>query len=770
MPAWKRGIIQRRRAKQEAGAGKVKEAGREFEPIWKNSLACSQNDFVKRKQRKEMEKESNYEKMGGEEKEKYDQREDNTGKWRGRRIQMERTQERDIVDEMKEKDSDSNKGIKARDRDNAICPLISGIHTIKAENIIIIENRKGEREKAQRNGETENEYGLKQRMKMDLKKFLADGENMAEVCASEVLIIHPSIKEEKLKEDRKRRNEDESKITLSGTEKMGDEIEVTRVSQLISKFGRNCKLSCRSKSSDSFIPMEKLGQVKNQERERRDRKDECKPEGRGNAFGGVPKCSFSFSEQVYKEGRVLERRYSDCRKRQSEEVVEKGTKREEERKHSRNEEANEPDRNSQLCTFKAEMNRSKELSRQKGMIINNNKSDGREIKMEEIHRDKSDRKQETESMKVVDPVVNFSDGEVDSQSNTEERGMSVSWDETRHDGVIQAAEREKEREEDLLGEDYIAPSQSSSSSSSPSPPLGHTQPAMSRIYNLKPVTSRAGVCITERNLDVQTHTGGMIKIRSGGQFPPGPLKIKKEISSLRSVQHQVEQLHLQEQEVQKQNDEEASQKTSFQDQNIDMQKSQPHTIPKPSSEPRAQTQLPQISTSTTNSTNAQIEPTVRTTPLFTIRSASGGPGKRGATITITPRKPGPPGTPSSTVTTPKVSSSSVTPPKAPRNTPELRKNRYPTAEEIQVIGGYQNLERSCLLKNRASPKMLRVCFDDSQLESVCTYPSEESALGEQGYSNDWRGTEEKREDKDEEEEDEDGLIGAGRGINRVLRV
>ncbi|KAM9496032.1 uncharacterized protein ppp1r18 [Clarias gariepinus] len=886
MPAWKRGIIQRRREKQEAGGEKIREAaGREFEPetvsvepIWKNSLACSQNGFVKRKQRKEIEKESNYEKMGGEEKEKHDKREDNIWKWRDRGIQMERTQERYIIDKTKEKDSDSEKGIKVRERDKAICPPISGIHINKAENIIIIENRKKQREKAKRDGEGENEYGLKQLMKMDLKRFLADGENMAEICASEMLIINPSIKEEKLKEVRKQGNEDKNKLALSGTEQIGDKIECTRVSELISKFGKNCKLSCRSKSSDCFIPMEKFKEVKKKERKKKDRKDECKTEGSVNAFGGMAKRSFSFSEQVYKEGRVLERSYSDCRKRLRK-------KREEERKHSGNKGVNETDRNLEICTFKWEMNRFNELNKQKGIIINNNKSDGTEIKMEEIPRDKNDKKQQTESIKTVDPVVNFPDGEMESQSNKEERGMSMTCNETvhhrgeqlvphsvfygcseqsfsksdrnerrgverklswkaersltrveslrerilqkerggtgggderareaemesrqevaspqslsqldvtrevskaelpvcvppslsaeqefsvltkRHDGVIEAATREKEREEDLLGEDYIAPSQSSSSSSSPSPPLGQTQPAMSRIYNLKPVTPRVGVCITERNLDVQTHSGGMIKIRSGGKFPPGPLKITKEISSLRSVQHQVEQLHLNEQEVQKQNDEEASQKTSFQDQNIDMQKSQPHTISKPSSEPRVQTQLP-----TTNSTNAQIEPTRRTTPLFTIRSATGGPGKRGATITITPRKSGPTGTPSSTVTTPKVSTSSVTTPKAPRNAPEQRKNRYPTAEEIQVIGGYQNLERSCLVKNRGSPKMMRVCFDDSQLECVCTYPSEESVVGEEGFSNDGRSTEEKKEENDEEEEDEDGLIGAGRGINRVLRV
>ncbi|KAI5627702.1 phostensin [Silurus asotus] len=321
----------------------------------------------------------------------------------------------------------------------------------------------------------------------------------------------------------------------------------------------------------------------------------------------------------------------------------------------------------------------------------------------------------------------------------------------QQDGVIHVQENKKEREEDLLGKKYIPPSQSSSSSSSPSPHLRYPQPAMSRIYNLKPVTSRAGVCVTERNLGVQTHSGGITKSRPGGQVSSGAQKISAEVSSLRSVQRQVEQLHLKDHEVRKQNNGEALQKPNIcQDQNINIQKDQTHVLSKPSSEPRVQTQLPQISTSTPESMNTQTEPNVTTpsTRLFTIRSASGGPGKRGTTITITPRKTGPSGMPSSSDTKPNVPSSSVTTPKAPSNTREPNKKRYPTAEEIEVIGGYQNLERSCLLKNRGSPKI-------------------ESVVKEEGNNDDWSGTEEKKEENDEEEEDEDG---AGSGIKRVLRV
>lgn len=844
MPAWKRGIIQRRRAKQDGGREKkierVREAGREFEPetvpgepTWRNSSMCSKEDCS----RKEMEKvsnegkrpkESNYERMSGE---KYNEREDNRGKWRDREIHMERTRERDIIEEMKESGSDPERGKKAGERD-VLFPLIPGIHTIKAENIIIIENGKNQKEKVESDGERETDVeGKKRGRKMDLKEFLAGGEKM--ICVSEVLIIKPSIKEDRSKEDRKQWDDDEKKMALGVIEREEKETDLKRVSQLISKFGENCKFSCRSKSSDCFLPVEMGGEVRKEERKKRDREEEYRKEGSVDAFRGVPKRSFSFTERACKERRVVERSYSVQLKREIGGEVEKEEKTEDEREESENKGVNEMDRNAEISTFKGDTKRFREQNKQKIMQKTEKMSAGTEKVMEEIRRERNDGGLQHESMKIVKhgqeltPVLQ-------SMVKLVKQGMSMTWNEAvqhrgeiliprsvfyasseqsslrkdrdeiklserrvswkagrpltrveslkeriwqkerggteggdkrtrkaemesrqevaspqslsqfdvtrevskeelpvcvppslsaeretsvftdRHDRVTRAPEREKEREEDLWREDYILPSQSSSSSSSPSPPLDHTQPAMSRIYNLKPVTSRAGVCITERNLDVQTHSGGMIKIRHGGQFAAGPPKVPTEISSLRSVQRQVEQLHLKEQEVQRQNDGEAAQKQNAcetgQEQKVDNQKSQTHTISKPSSESRVQGQLPQISTSTTKSINAQIEPTITaaSTPLFTIRSASRGPGKRGTTITITPRKSGPSGTPSSSIPAPKVPPSSVTTPKAPSNMPELGKKRYPTVEEIEVIGGYQNLEKSCLVKNRGSPKMVRI--------------------------------------------------------------
>lgn len=81
------------------------------------------------------------------------------------------------------------------------------------------------------------------------------------------------------------------------------------------------------------------------------------------------------------------------------------------------------------------------------------------------------------------------------------------------------------------------------------------------------------------------------------------------------------------------------------------------------------------------------------------------------------------------------------------------KKKYPTVEEIEVIGGYQNLEKSCLVKNRGTLKRGKVCFDEDQLEQVCEYPSETSMLAYTPYPHDpWRlQGEDVQEDEDEVE-------------------
>ncbi|KAK6470031.1 taperin-like [Huso huso] len=60
------------------------------------------------------------------------------------------------------------------------------------------------------------------------------------------------------------------------------------------------------------------------------------------------------------------------------------------------------------------------------------------------------------------------------------------------------------------------------------------------------------------------------------------------------------------------------------------------------------------------------------------------------------------------------------------------KKRYPTVEEIRVIGGYLSLDKSCLAKGDTNRKKLRISFSDSRLETMFEYPSESSLLAELG--------------------------------------
>ncbi|XP_035235138.1 taperin-like [Anguilla anguilla] len=57
----------------------------------------------------------------------------------------------------------------------------------------------------------------------------------------------------------------------------------------------------------------------------------------------------------------------------------------------------------------------------------------------------------------------------------------------------------------------------------------------------------------------------------------------------------------------------------------------------------------------------------------------------------------------------------------------LLKKRYPKAEEIEVIGGYLSLSRSCLSKT-PTRKKLKISFNESSLHSTFEYPSESSLV------------------------------------------
>ncbi|KAF4100895.1 trichohyalin isoform X2 [Onychostoma macrolepis] len=415
-----------------------------------------------------------------------------------------------------------------------------------------------------------------------------------------------------------------------------------------------------------------------------------------------------------------------------------------------------------------------------------------------------------------------------AERDVEERGTCIAW------RTQDVDEREDKREEELLEEDYLPPSLS------PSPPLSDSLDAMSRIYNLKTVGSRTAVCISERKADMPPHSGPQGKYNPIRQAPspdilPETVKLwnhgrdgnkteTMESTGVQMVQRQVERLQLREQEAGcgSHNDKKAQpimESCPLEEPEIrvaegqkkpdilrETQKSQTPTNPRfPQAQQKAQRQplkTQQVRSFTINARNTEStensqKPPEQSSPsssspctaspssspsppLFSIRSASGGPGKRGTTITITPRRPtgavSSGGIPTVTPAVPKAAPQGHITTPAPSNTKEAGKKRYPTAEEIEVIGGYQNLKRSCLVKSRGTPKAVKVCFDDAQLERVCEYPSEDCALASLPYSphlgpedggreEGWRGGEQEAEGQEEDEEEESAAFVSRSGMN-----
>uniref|UniRef100_A0A8C4PR60 Phostensin/Taperin PP1-binding domain-containing protein n=1 Tax=Equus asinus TaxID=9793 RepID=A0A8C4PR60_EQUAS len=58
------------------------------------------------------------------------------------------------------------------------------------------------------------------------------------------------------------------------------------------------------------------------------------------------------------------------------------------------------------------------------------------------------------------------------------------------------------------------------------------------------------------------------------------------------------------------------------------------------------------------------------------------------------------------------------------------KKRYPTVHEIEVIGGYLALQKSCLTKAGSSRKKMKISFNDKSLQTTFEYPSESSLVQE----------------------------------------
>ncbi|KAM4020420.1 phostensin [Anomaloglossus baeobatrachus] len=122
--------------------------------------------------------------------------------------------------------------------------------------------------------------------------------------------------------------------------------------------------------------------------------------------------------------------------------------------------------------------------------------------------------------------------------------------------------------------------------------------------------------------------------------------------------------------------------------------------------------------------------------------------RKGNTITVNPRK--------AVVC---ENGYAVTETKSPITKPESGKKRYPTAEEIKVIGGYLALSRSCLAKHSRDKKKMNISFPDSDLESTFEYPSESSMLAEYGPSDDLEVPVPPLAQPEDDEEEESALLG-----------
>uniref|UniRef100_A0A670YP13 Taperin n=1 Tax=Pseudonaja textilis TaxID=8673 RepID=A0A670YP13_PSETE len=59
------------------------------------------------------------------------------------------------------------------------------------------------------------------------------------------------------------------------------------------------------------------------------------------------------------------------------------------------------------------------------------------------------------------------------------------------------------------------------------------------------------------------------------------------------------------------------------------------------------------------------------------------------------------------------------------------KKRYPTVNEIEVIGGYLSLNKSCMSKSGIQRKKMKISFNETSLQTMFEYPSESSLVEEE---------------------------------------
>uniref|UniRef100_G3U2F2 Protein phosphatase 1 regulatory subunit 18 n=1 Tax=Loxodonta africana TaxID=9785 RepID=G3U2F2_LOXAF len=140
----------------------------------------------------------------------------------------------------------------------------------------------------------------------------------------------------------------------------------------------------------------------------------------------------------------------------------------------------------------------------------------------------------------------------------------------------------------------------------------------------------------------------------------------------------------------------------------------------------------------------------------------GGPRRSGHTFTVNPRRSVPPATPA-TPAAPSTADAAVL---------GTGKKRYPTAEEILVLGGYLRLSRSCLVKGspERQHKQLKISFSETALETTYQYPSESSVLEELGPEPEIPSAPGPAAAQPDEDEDEEELLLLQRELQGGLRT
>ncbi|XP_008287270.1 taperin [Stegastes partitus] len=150
-----------------------------------------------------------------------------------------------------------------------------------------------------------------------------------------------------------------------------------------------------------------------------------------------------------------------------------------------------------------------------------------------------------------------------------------------------------------------------------------------------------------------------------------------------------------------------------------------HSTPSPAPKQPPADQLP-----VTNIDDIEVEPPQRVpvpSPMVQRR--------KGNTFTVVPKRKvesdAQPSSPEPQQEAPGEATPTSTPASTPPQAPyaqlgTLLKKRYPAVEEIEVIGGYLSLEKSCLSKTGSTGKKLKISFNESSLHSTYEYPSESS--------------------------------------------